>query len=130
LSWLVSTHRYDFGGKMSFSRKISLFSIVLSLIATPCLIATTALAQSTKQRAIDSLAYFTEPSISPDRSEIAFVSGGDIWTVAASGGEARLLVSNPANESRPIFSPDGRKLAFISNRTGGGDIYVLTLDSG
>ena len=73
---------------------------------------------------------FAEPALSPDRSEIAFVSGGDIWTVSASGGEARLLVSNPANESRPIFSPDGRKLAFISNRTGGGDIYVLTLDSG
>src|SRR5262249_36211004 len=33
---------------------------------------------------------FAEPAISPDRSEIAFVSGGDIWTVAASGGDARL----------------------------------------
>lgn len=75
-------------------------------------------------------AYFTEPAISPDLSEIAFVSGGDIWTVPAAGGEAHLLVSNPANESRPLYSPDGRKLAFISTRTGNGDIYVLTIDSG
>lgn len=74
--------------------------------------------------------YFTEPAISPDLSEIAFVSGGDIWTVPANGGDARLLVSHPATESRPLYSPDGRKLAFISTRSGNGDIYVLTLDSG
>ncbi|HEU4389592.1 MAG TPA: LpqB family beta-propeller domain-containing protein [Blastocatellia bacterium] len=73
---------------------------------------------------------FAEPAISPDRSEIAFASGGDIWTVPVSGGEARLLISNPATESRPLYSPDGRKLAFVSNRTGGGDIYVLTFDTG
>ena len=33
-------------------------------------------------------AYFTEPAISPDRSEIAFISGGDIWAVPAAGGDA------------------------------------------
>jgi tricorn protease len=74
--------------------------------------------------------YFTEPALSPDRSEIAFVSGGDIWTVPASGGVARLLVSHPATESRPMYSPDGRKLAFVSTRTGNGDIYVLTFANG
>ena len=73
---------------------------------------------------------FAEPAISPDRSEIAFVSGGDIWTALVNGGEARLLVAHPANESRPLYSPDGQKLAFVSTRTGGGDIYVLTLASG
>jgi Tol biopolymer transport system component len=71
--------------------------------------------------------YFTEPAISPDRSEIAFASGGDIWTVPAAGGDARLLVSHASNESQPSFSPDGRTLAFVSDRTGGGDIYLLTL---
>jgi tricorn protease len=77
-----------------------------------------------------SLPSFAEPALSPDRSEIAFVSGGDIWTVPSAGGEARLLVSHPATESRPLYSPDGRKLAFISNRTGNGDIYVLAFESG
>ena len=46
---------------------------------------------------------------SPDRREIAFVSGGDIWTVPAAGGEARLLVSHPAYDSRPLYSPDGTR---------------------
>ncbi len=73
---------------------------------------------------------FGEPAISPDRAEIAFVSGGDIWTVPAAGGEARLLVSHPATESRPLYSPDGKRLAFVSTRSGNGDIYVLTLASG
>jgi len=73
---------------------------------------------------------FAEPGISPDHSEIAFASGGDIWTVPVSGGVARLLVSNPANESRPLYSPDGRRLAFISTRTGAGDIYILTFATG
>jgi tricorn protease len=74
--------------------------------------------------------YFTEPALAPDRSEIAFVSGGDIWTVPAMGGGARLLVSHPANESRPLYSPDGKQIAFGSTRSGNGDIYVLQLDSG
>src|SRR5829696_5225286 len=74
--------------------------------------------------------YFTEPSLSPDRKEIAFVSGGDIWTVPATGGVASLLVSHTANEARPLYSPDGRQLAFISSRTGNGDIYLLTFATG
>ena len=76
------------------------------------------------------LASFGEPAMSPDRSEIAVVSGGDIWTVPAGGGDARLLVSHEANESRPMYSPDGSSLAFVSDRTGGGDIYILTLATG
>jgi tricorn protease len=73
--------------------------------------------------------YMTEPAISPDRKEIAFVSGGDIWSVSSAGGTAQLLVSHPATESRPAFSPDGKRLAFVSNRTGSGDIYVLNLET-
>ena len=75
-------------------------------------------------------AYFYEPAVSPDRAEIAFVSGGDVWTAPSEGGEARLLVSHPATESRPLYAPDGRSLAFVSTRTGNGDIYVLDFASG
>lgn len=73
---------------------------------------------------------YAEPSLSPDGNELAFVSGGDIWTVPTGGGEARLLVSHPDNESRPLYSPDGKYVAFASSRTGNGDIYLLTLETG
>jgi tricorn protease len=72
----------------------------------------------------------SDPAISPDGHEIAFVSGGDIWTVPAAGGEAHLLVTHPATESRPLYSPDGKRLAFVSTRTGAGNIYILTLATG
>ena len=73
---------------------------------------------------------FADPGIAPDGSEIAFVSGGDIWTVPAAGGQARLLISHAANDTHPVYSPDKSQLAFVSTRTGGGDVYVLTLASG
>src|SRR5688572_30840411 len=72
-------------------------------------------------------ALFAEPSLSPDGTQIAFVSGGDIWIGPAAGGDARLVVGHTANDTRPRFSPDGTRLAFLSTRTGNGDIYVLEL---
>lgn len=74
--------------------------------------------------------YLTDPSLCPTRPELAFVAGGDIWVAPASGGEARLLVAHPAEDLRPLYSPDGSKLAFQSTRTGGGDIYILTIATG
>ncbi len=74
--------------------------------------------------------YLTQPALCPTRPEIAFASGGDIWVAPSAGGEAHLLVSNPAEESRPLYSPDGARLAFVSTRTGNGDIYALALASG
>jgi tricorn protease len=73
---------------------------------------------------------FAEPAVSPDHSEIAFVSGGDIWSVPSSGGTARLLAAVGGTASRPLFSPDGKRLAFVSSRPGAYGVYVLTLAGG
>jgi tricorn protease len=91
-----------------------------------CLLAAFFLLPLAGQTARVSLA---EPAVAPDRAEVVFVSGGDIWTAPLAGGEARLLISHPAAESRPLYSPDGKRLAFTSTRSGGVDIYVLELGS-
>jgi tricorn protease len=101
-------------------------ALLLSGVARP----SSARGQQAEATVAASRPYFYEPAVSPDRAEIAFVSGGDIWTVPAAGGEARLLVSHPATEYRPLYSPDGRRLAFTSARTGNGDVYVLTFETG
>ncbi len=80
--------------------------------------------------AAQALPSFAEPALSPDGSEIAFASGGDLWTVPAAGGQARLLVTDEATESRPLYSPDGKSLAFVSTRSGVANLYVLTLATG
>jgi Tol biopolymer transport system component/C-terminal processing protease CtpA/Prc len=106
--------------------------LTLSLCACLCVpvLAGVPAAQQAPAPPSDPKPYFTEPAIAPDRSEIAFASGGDLWSAPLAGGDARLLVSHPANESQPVFSPDGRTVAFVSDRTGGGDIYLLTLANG
>ena len=74
----------------------------------------------------------SQPSVSPDGGQIAFVANGGIWTVASNGGKARLLVADDGGaDSRPLYSPDGRQLAFQSDTGGeGSGIYLLDLASG
>src|SRR5437868_7738116 len=104
-------------------RKLLLVAVVVVLVAQP-------FGAQTPRGAAMPLPSFAEPGISPDGATVAFVSGGDIWEVPVRGGDAHLLVSHPATESRPLFSPDGKRLAFTSTRTGNGDVYVMTLASG
>ncbi len=69
-------------------------------------------------------------AISPDGSTIAFTYKGDVFTVPTGGGLARQLTSNQAYDSYPVWSPDGKQLAFSSDRDGSQDVFVINAKGG
>ncbi|MFD2203223.1 S41 family peptidase [Shivajiella indica] len=69
-----------------------------------------------------------QPDISD--SQVAFVYGADIWLSDINGGEAKRLTSTAAVEKNPKFSPDGKQIAFTSNRTGAYAVYVVLTEGG
>ena len=80
--------------------------------------------------AAESALWLRTPAISPDGGTVAFSYRGDIWTVAAEGGDAARLTVHGAHDFIPVWSRDGRWLAFASDRpvTFGGYHFIL-LDS-
>ena len=70
------------------------------------------------------------PAISPDGGTIVFSYKGDLYTVSATGGQARQLTTNPAYDAWPVWSPDGRKIAFASDREGSLDVYLIDREGG
>ncbi|WP_261345320.1 S41 family peptidase [Tuwongella immobilis] len=70
------------------------------------------------------------PSLSPDAKTVAFSYRGDIWTVPSEGGMARPLTQHEAHDVYPVFSPDGKWIAFSSNRFGSYDVFVMPVVGG
>lgn len=74
--------------------------------------------------------WLRDVQISPNGDLIAFTYKGDIWTVPVTGGEARQLTVRETYEASPVWSPDGKKIAFASDRNGNPDIYVMDAKGG
>ena len=72
--------------------------------------------------------WVSDVRLSPDGSKVAFVYKGDIYTVASSGGQAARLTDGTAVEANPVWSPDGKRIAFASDRNGGEDVYIMNAD--
>ena len=66
--------------------------------------------------------------VSPDGRTIVFDMLGDIYVMPASGGEARAIASGVAWDMQPKWSPDGRHIAFTSDRAGGDNIWIMEAD--
>lgn len=69
-------------------------------------------------------------AISPDGKTIAFTYKGDIYTVPTAGGLAKQITSNPAYDTDPLWTPDGKSIVFSSEREGSRDIFITSRDGG
>src|SRR5687768_7720504 len=67
-------------------------------------------------------------NVDPGAQRIAFDLLGDIYTLDANGGEAKLLLGGLPFESQPVYSPDGKRLAYISDRSGGENLWIANAD--
>ncbi len=74
--------------------------------------------------------WMRDVKISPAGDRIAFGYKGDIYTVPVTGGKAVRLTTQSSYESNPVWSPDGRSIAFASDRHGNMDVFVMSADGG
>lgn len=70
------------------------------------------------------------PAISPDGSTVLFCYQGDIYRVPASGGQAVPLTIGESYEFAPVWSHDGRAIAFASDRHGSFDVFIVPAAGG
>ncbi|MFN4144346.1 MAG: S41 family peptidase [Runella sp.] len=70
------------------------------------------------------------PSISPDGKTIVFTYKGDLWSVPATGGNATPLTFHEAHDFMPVWSKDGKHIAFASDRYGHFDIFLIPAEGG
>jgi tricorn protease len=70
------------------------------------------------------------PTISPDGSKIVFTYKGDLFSVSSSGGKATQLTFHEAHDFKPVWSKDGKQIAFASDRYGNFDLFIMSSEGG
>src|ERR1700682_4654612 len=80
-----------------------------------------------------------EPQISSDGKWVAYTvttpdmdanrGASNIWIVSTAGG-AEIQLTRSGHDSSPVWSPDGKTLAFLSSRNGSSQVYLLSMDGG
>ncbi|MFM7929447.1 MAG: hypothetical protein ACKO9Q_17205, partial [Pirellula sp.] len=70
-------------------------------------------------------------ALSPDGETLVFRWANELWSTSVEqNGSIKRLTNHPAVESQPRFSPNGQQIAFISNRSGSNQIYVMPAEGG
>ncbi|HJQ68850.1 MAG TPA: S9 family peptidase [Blastocatellia bacterium] len=116
--------------------RILLFGLLFALAAT-------AGAQSKRAMTFEdilNLRVASDARISPDGRHVAFVvtqadmktnfRNSDVWMVSTEAGGPKVVTRSPKRDDQPRWSPDSRRLAFISDRDGKAQIYVISIDGG
>lgn len=123
-------------------KRIFLSASVLAMTLTAAPVWSAPATESRAYKPIDlfALEYAADPQISPDGRKIAYVRRGfdimtdraraNIWIVDVATGEHRPLLSGAANFSSPRWSPDGKRLSYVSSSEGSAQIYVRWMDTG
>ncbi|MCD4748567.1 MAG: hypothetical protein K8R59_04260 [Thermoanaerobaculales bacterium] len=70
------------------------------------------------------------PAISPDGAQICFSYRGNLWLVPSTGGRATALTVHSAHDFMPVWSSDGRNIAFASDRYGDFDLFLMPAEGG
>ena len=75
-------------------------------------------------------ATWTSLDVSPDGQTIVFDMLGDLYRIPVAGGKATRLTSGLPYDAQPRFSPDGKRVVFVSDRTGGENLFTMAPDGG
>jgi tricorn protease-like protein len=67
--------------------------------------------------------------VSPDGQTLVFDLLGDLYTMPITGGTATRLTSGMAYDAQPRYAPDGKSVVFVSDRSGGDNVWTLALDT-
>lgn len=124
---------------LNFTLVILCFLLIVGLIAPDSLL----VAQVKRPMELEDLfrvKRVSDPQLSPDGRWVAYVvtevdkaankTNSDIWLIPTKGGDARQLTNSPKHDRHPRWSPDGKLIAFESNRSGAFQIYLISLGGG
>ncbi|MEM7492913.1 MAG: S41 family peptidase [Pseudomonadota bacterium] len=111
---------------MVTSKTLSAVSFTVAALVAPSASAQTT--QATEALLNESESWFRSPALSPDGNTIVFQAYGDLWTVPSTGGTATALTRDNGWDGMPVWSRDGTKIAFASDRNGDLDVYVMMAD--
>jgi tricorn protease-like protein len=115
---------------MSYSRRLRRASLPFGKSLILFAILAASLAGAIPMAAQDNPLWLRYPAISPDGQTILFCYMGDVFKVPAAGGQATPLTIGESYDYSPVWSHDGKSIAFASDRAGNFDIYLMPASGG